>query len=259
MATWTPDPTFYPSPRMAMQAPAEKLGYVAILNVSRNKPDVLGVVDLDPKSSSYAKLIGRVDMPNAGDELHHFGWNACSSALCPYAPHPHVERRYLVVPGLRSSRIHIIDIKPNARKPKIVKVIEPEEVFARANYSRPHTIHCGPEGIYVSALGAPNGEGPGGIFMLDCETFEILGQWEMSRVPQFLHYDFWWHLGFDTLLSSEWGTPNMIENGLQPDMLLSSKYGHQMHVWDLRRRRHLQALDLGNEQQMVLEMRPAHD
>jgi len=28
---------------------------------------------------------------------------------------------------------------------------------------------------------------------------------------------------------------------------------------DLRRRRHLQALDLGNEQQMVLEMRPAHD
>src|SRR5206468_7127634 len=50
-----------------------------------------------------------------------------------------------------------------------------------------------------------------------------------------------------------------IENGLQPDLLLGSKYGHQMHVWDLRRRRHLQALDLGKEQQMVLEMRPAHN
>jgi hypothetical protein len=36
-----------------------------------------------------------------GDELHNFGWNACSSALCPWAPPPHVERRYLVVPGLR--------------------------------------------------------------------------------------------------------------------------------------------------------------
>ena len=46
---------------------------------------------------------------------------------------------------------------------------------------------------------------------------------------------------------------------MQPDLLLGGKYGHQMHVWDLRRRRHLQALDLGNEQQMVLEMRPAHD
>src|SRR5947199_10772321 len=51
----------------------------------------------------------------------------------------------------------------------------------------------------------------------------------------------------------------MIENGVQPDLLLGGKYGHQMHVWDLRRRRHLQTLDLGNEQQMVLEMRPAHD
>src|SRR5436309_108045 len=255
-----PDPTFYPSPRLAMQAPSEKYAFVAGLNPPGSKlNDALLVVDVDPDSRTYGRQVGEVTMPEFGDELHHFGWNACSSALCPYAPHPHVERRYLVVPGLRSSRIHIIDTKPNPRKPKIVKVIEPEEVFARANYSRPHTIHCGPEGIYVSALGAPNGDGPGGIFMLDCETFEILCQWEMDRGPQFLHYDFWWHLGFDTLLSSEWGTPNMIENGLQPDLLLASKYGHQIHVWDLRRRRHLQALDLGNEQQMVLEMRPAHD
>ena len=32
-----------------------------------------------------------------------------------------------------------------------------------------------------------------------------------------------------------------------------------MHVWDLRERRHQQVLDLGPEQQMVLELRPAHD
>ena len=37
-----------------------------------------------------------MDMANAGDELHHFGWNTCRSALCPDAPHPHIERRYLV-------------------------------------------------------------------------------------------------------------------------------------------------------------------
>src|SRR2546427_5267485 len=260
MPQWKPDPTFYPSPRLAMQAPRENLAYVAVFNAKKDgRPDAMTVVDLAPGSSTYGQIVGKVEMPNPGDELHHFGWNACSSALCPYAPHPHVERRYLVVPGLRSSRIHILDTRPNPRKPKVVKVIEPEEVSRRANYSRPHTIHCGPEGIYVSALGAPNGDGPGGIFMLDCETFNVLGQWEMNRGPQFLHYDFWWHLGFDTLLTSEWGTPNMIENGLQPDLLLGGKYGHQMHVWDLRRRRHLQALDLGKEQQMVLEMRPAHN
>ncbi|MDQ5819719.1 MAG: selenium-binding family protein, partial [Actinomycetota bacterium] len=32
MAIWRPDPSFYPSPRMAMQAPREKLAYVAVLN-----------------------------------------------------------------------------------------------------------------------------------------------------------------------------------------------------------------------------------
>src|SRR3989440_12624728 len=259
MATWTPDPTFYPSPRMAMQAPAEKLGYVAILNVSRNKPDVLGVVDLDPKSSSYAKLIGRVDMPNAGDELHHFGWNACSSALCPYAPHPHVERRYLVVPGLRSSRIHIIDTKPDPRQPKIVKVIEPEEVMDRAGYSRLHTVHCAPDGIYVGALGSPQGEGPGGILVLDHDSFNVLGRWEVDRGPQVLAYDFAWHLGYDTLITSEWGTPNMVEGGLNPELLLQGKYGHSLHVWDLRKRRHVHQLDAGADQQIVLEVRPAHD
>jgi len=57
--------------------------------------------------------------------------------------------------------------------------------------------------------------------------------------------DFWWHLGHDTMVTSEWGTPNMIENGLVPELLLNSKYGHQLHIWDLRRRRHLQTLDLG--------------
>ena len=260
MTLWKPDPTFYPSPRLAMEAPRERLAYVAAFNPNGNgRADKMTVVDIDSESSAYGQIVGQVEMPRAGDELHHFGWNACSSALCPYAPHPHTERRYLVVPGLRSSRIHILDTKPNPREPEIVKVIEPEEVFGRARYSRLHTIHCGPEGIYISALGAPDGGGPGGIFLLDHSSFDILGQWEVDRGPQNLAYDFWWHLTQDAMITSEWGTPNMIESGLQPDLLLSGQYGRRIHVWDLRRRRHQQALDLGEEQQLVLELRAAHD
>src|SRR6202162_1265372 len=254
------DPTFYPSPKLAGQAPAEKLAYVAALNANGGKqPDALVVVDVDPSSKKYGKVVGRVDMPNVGDELHHFGWNACSSALCPYAPHPHVERRYLIVPGLRSSRIHVIDTKPDPKKPKIVKVIEPEVVAQRTGYTPPHTIHYGPDGIYLSPLGAPSGEGPGGIFALDHYNFEPLGRWEVERGPQYFGYDFAWHLGYDIAVTSEWGTPNMIEAGVNPELLLAGKYGHSLHIWDLRKRRHLQALDLGAEQQMVLELRPAHD
>jgi selenium-binding protein 1 len=260
MPFWTPDPTFYPSARMAMHAPPERHAFLATLNPTlTGKPDALCVVDVDPGSSSYSQVVGRVEMPNAGDELHHFGWNACSSALCPYAPHPHVERRYLVVPGLRSSRIHIIDTKPDPRRPEIVKVIEPEQVMERAGYSRLHTVHCAPDGIYVGALGAPDGDGPGGILVLDHDSFDVLGRWEVDRGPQQLAYDYAWHLGQDTLLTSEWGTPKMVEGGLNPELLLQGRYGHALHVWDLRKRRHLQTLDLGAEQQMVLELRPSHD
>ncbi len=114
MGTWKPDPSFYPTAKAAMEAPPERLAYVVTLNPDGGgKPDALCAVDLDPGSSDYGQIVGRLDMPNIGDELHHFGWNACSSCLCPNAPHPHVERRYLVVPGLRSSRIHILDTKPD--------------------------------------------------------------------------------------------------------------------------------------------------
>lgn len=260
MARWTPDPTFYPSPRMAMKAPPEKLAYVAMLNSNGNgKPDAIGVVDVDPSSSQFGQMIHRVEMTRAGDELHHFGWNACSACLCPYAPHPHVERRYLIVPGIRSSRIYILDTKPDPSRPEIVKVIEPETVMERSGYSRPHTVHCGPDGIYISALGNPEGEGPGGIFLMDHESFEVLGQWEVDRGNQYLSYDFWWHLGHDTMITSEWGTPNTIENGVNAEVLLGSGYGHQLHVWDLHKRKHIKALDLGKEYQMTLELRPAHD
>ncbi len=260
MALWRPDPTFYPSAKMAMQAPSEKLAFVVLLNAGNGaKPDALGVVDVDTESSGYGRIVGQVDMPNVGDELHHFGWNACSACLCPYAPHPHVERRYLIVPGIRSSRIHIIDTKPDPRQPKVVKVIEPETLAARAGYSSPHTIHCGPEGIYASALGSTNGDGPGGIFVMDQDSFDVLGQWELDRGPQYLAYDFWWHLGYDTVVTSEWGTPKMVQDGVIPDILLKNGYGHKLHVWDLRKRRHVQELDLGPEYQMALELRPAHN
>ncbi len=259
MAQWRPDPTFYPSPRYASEAPPEELAYVVMLNPTQERPDALGVVDVKPGSASYGRLVGKTDMPTLGDEVHHFGWNACSSCLCPYAPHPHVERRYLLVPGINSSRITILDTKPDPRNPKIVKVIEPETLVKRTGYTAPHTIHCGPDGIYVSALGAANGDGPGGIFVLDHENFDIVGAWEQDRGPQYLAYDFYWHLGHDTIITSEWGTPNMVQDGLNPELLLGGKFGHALHVWDLRRRKHKQVLELGPQQQMVLELRPAHE
>jgi methanethiol oxidase len=255
-----PDPSFYPSAQLAGEAPPERLAYVALLTAGENgQRDAIGVVDTDPASASYGRLVGRAELPQGGNELHHFGWNACSSHLCGHAPNPHVERRYLVVPGTHSSRIHILDTRPDPRQPRLVKVIEAEEVMRKTGYAAPHTVHCGPDGVYVNALGAPDGNGPGGIFVLDHDSFEVKGRWEKERGPQHLAYDFWWHLGHDTMITSEWGTPNMVRDGIDPELLLGGKYGNALHVWDLTTRRHRQRIELGAEQQMVLELRPAHD
>src|SRR5215210_2343028 len=232
MARLTPDPSFYASPSDAVAAPRETHAYVVTLNTGTNgdsAPDALTVLDFEQGSTTYGQVVGRLDMPNVGDELHHFGWNACSSALCPWAAHPHVERRYLLVPGLRSSRLHVVDVKDDPKAPRLEKVIEADEIAGKTGYSRPHTIHCGPDGIYVSALGNPDGDGPGGIFLLDHDNFSVKGAWEQDRGPQELSYDVWWNIGYDTLVTSEWGTPNMVEDGVVPELLLGGKYGHQLH------------------------------
>lgn len=260
--TLRPDPTFHPSPKLAMEAEPEHLAYTALLSPDRSRPDALAVVDVDPTSATYAKVLQRVDLPNRGDELHHFGWNACSSALSPLSGHAFLQRRYLVVPGMRSSRVYIFDTQPDPADPKLVKTIEPEEIERKTGYSRPHTVHCGPEGIYISTLGGagPDGtQGPPGIFLMDCQTFDVLGRWEIDRGPQKLHYDFWWNLPRDYMVSSEWGLPPQFENGIVPEDLLANRYGHALHFWNLRERRHVQTIDLGANHQMALEVRPAHD
>ena len=58
---------------------------------------------------------------------------------------------------------------------------------------------------------------------MDADTFELKGQWEKDRGPQQFAYDFWWHLGHDTMVTSEWGTPNMVKDGVNPELLLGGK------------------------------------
>ena len=254
------DPTFYRSPRDAAAGPPEKLAYVAAFAKPADKPDAIAVVDTDPASPSYATVVGFTELPHTGDELHHFGWNACSSALCPTGDHRHGDRRYLVVPGIRSSRVYILDTKDTPTSPQVTRVLGPEELAKRAGYSRPHTVHCGPGYLYMSCLGGANGEdGPGGVALLDHATFDVTGQFERDRGDQYLAYDVWWHINDNVMVTSEWATPSMIEDGVVPELLLGRKYGHRLHFWDMQSGNHVQTVDLGDQHQMALELRPAHD
>ncbi len=261
-----PDPTFYRSPNAAVAASPEQLAYVAAYDPAGHVNDALAVLDCDPDSASYGRVVGWTELPTAGNELHHFGWNACSSALCHEGHEGHeghedqLERRFLVVPGLRSSTTYILDTRPDPRNPKLAHVIGADELAAKAGYSRPHTVHCGPGGIFMSALGGVNGDdGPGGIALIDHSTFEVIEPWERDRGAQFFAYDVWWHLRYDTVVTSEWASPSMIENGLDPADLLGRRFGHHLNFWSMSQRKLTQRIDLGDEHQMVLELRPAHD
>ena len=259
----TLDPTFYRSPADAIAGPPERLAYVAAYDPAGQVKDAMAVIDCDPSSSDYGRVVGWSELPTAGNELHHFGWNACSSALCHQGHGGHgapLERRYLIVPGIRSSRTYVLDTKPDPRNPRVVRTIEAEELASKAGYSRPHTVHCGPGGIFLFALGGANGnDGPGGVALLDHDTFDVIGAWELDRGDQFFGYDGWWHLNHDTVITSEWATPSMVENGLNPEDLLGRRFGHHLNFWSMSERKLTQRVDLGDQHQMVFEVRPAHD
>ena len=105
----------YRSPQEAMQAPAEEFLYLVCLR--DDAPDFLAVVDAEK-----GQIVHELPMPNIGDELHHFGWNRCSSAC--HGP----DRSHLIVPGFGSSRFHIVSVADDPRRPRMEKVIEPERV-----------------------------------------------------------------------------------------------------------------------------------
>lgn len=254
-------PTFYRTAADAAAAPPERLAYVAAFDRTATRPDAMSVVDVDPGSATFGRVVGWTEVPGLGNELHHFGWNACSSAL-KHEGHDMagLARRYLIVPGIRSSSLNVLDTRPDPRHPIVARVVDAADLAAKAGYSRPHTLHCGPDGVFLTCLGGADGsDGPGGIALLDHDTFDVLRRWETDRGPQFFAYDAWWHLGRNTLISSEWGTPSMLENGLVPELLLAGEYGHALHFWDLDTGVHQQRVDLGAQHQMPLELRPSHD
>src|SRR3982751_7104671 len=108
--------TLYASPADAIQSAPEDFLYLACLHEGTGvrAPDFLAVIDAED-----GRIVHETPMPNVGDELHHFGWHRFSSAC--HGP----DRSHLIVPGFRSSRIHVLDVADDPRHPRIEKVIEP--------------------------------------------------------------------------------------------------------------------------------------
>jgi selenium-binding protein 1 len=241
--------SFHASPAEALQAPPEEFLYLSCLHDGVEAPDFIAVVDAE-----RGEIVHETPMPNVGDELHHFGWNRCSSAC--HGP----DRSHLIVPGFRSSRIHVLDVAGDPRRPRIDTVIERDELVAKTGYTRPHTVHCMPGGnVVISMLGDADGNGAGGFAVLDAATFELKGRWENGGPHPLLNYDFWYQPRKNTLVSSEFGEPNAYEAGFDPADVEKGRYGRRIHFWNLEERRLESSLDLGDAGLVPLEVRWLHD
>jgi len=239
-----------------MKAPREKLLYTVALYVGTGiqKPDYLATIDADPESPTYSRVIHRCRMPGIGDELHHTGWNACSSCCHDET----MERRHLIAPGVRSSNIHILDCGDDPRAPRVHKVISGDEIRVRTNLSAPHTVHCLGSDIIVSMLGDARGNAPGGYLHLD-RNFEIVGRWENTMGDIKFGYDFWYQPRHNMMVSSEWAAPKTFLPGFDLEEVGLLKYGREIHLWDFAKRTPKQTFYLGEDGLIPLEVRFHHD
>ena len=246
----------YASPAEAMQAPREKLLYTIAIYTGTGiqKPDYLATIDNDPDSPTYSQVISRCEVPGIGDELHHMGWNACSSCFDDAS----MARKYLLVPGVRSSNIHIIDCATDPRNPTLFKVIDGADIKAKTNLSAPHTIHCLGSEIIISMLGDAQGNAPGGYLHLN-KDFKIVGRWENSMGDIKFGYDFWYQPRHNVMVSSEWGAPNTFMPGFDLEEVGHLKYGREIHFWDFEKKEPIKSMYLGEDGLIPLEVRFHHD
>lgn len=242
----------YATPEDAIHGPRETLLYVPAIVPEQDRPDYLCTVDADPTSSSYSQVIHRLPMPNVGDELHHSGWNACSSCHGDSGR----ARKYLVLPCVGSGRVYGINCaSPNERAPKLEKVVEAAEIHGKTGLGSLHTSHCLPSGdLMISCMGDPDGFAKGGFVLLD-QDFKVKGRWSDETTEY--GYDFWYQPKHNVMISTEWGAPCAFKKGFNPAEVPTS-YGDTIHFWDWQERKLVQSIKLGSAGLIPLETRFLH-
>jgi methanethiol oxidase len=209
----------------------ERFLYVATIAQSPADPDLVAVIGADPRRSDYGEIVNRIDMPNVGDELHHFGYS--------------VDQRRLIVPGLFSNRIHVFDIRGNGRR-MVLRAVN-EDLVAQSGYIVPHGVMAMHGKVLAPMIGAATDTTqPGGIVEVDDRTGEFEEHFGPGPVrdpgdlgPKYM-YDFAMAPAGNRAISTTFGPPALCGGGIEPTCL-----GDEVSVWDFRRQKVIQTADLG--------------
>jgi selenium-binding protein 1 len=219
----------------------ERFLYVATIAQSAADPDFVSVVGADPRRADFGRIVNRVDMPNAGDELHHFGYSA--------------DQERLIVPGLFSNRMHVFDVEPRSSSMRMRALNE--GLAAGSGYIVPHSvIALSPGQLLVTMIGAATATTrPGGIAVVDDKTGAFLSHFGPGPVRQAADLGPTYMYDFDALpeanrgISTAFGPPALCGGGINPACL-----GDEVAVWDLHERKVIQVANLG-AQSGALEVR----
>jgi selenium-binding protein 1 len=209
----------------------ERYLYVTTIAQSATDPDFIAVIGADSRKHDFGKIVDRVDMPNVGDELHHFG----------YSP----DQRRLIVPGLFSNRVHVFDVKGGGKKLKLRAVNE--DLVADSGYVVPHGVMAMHGMVLAPMIGAATDTTqPGGVVELDDKTGEFKRYFGPGptreagdRGPKYM-YDFAMPPGGDRAISTAFGPPALCGGGIDPTCL-----GDEVAVWDVEQEKVIQTADLG--------------
>ena len=112
-----PDPTFHASAKLAMHAPPDEAclyGADADARISRG-PSALAIVDLDPGSKSLGKIVHTVrSCPTRATSFTILAGTLAHRRCLRLQATPSWSGATLIIPGIRSSRIYVIDTKPGS-------------------------------------------------------------------------------------------------------------------------------------------------
>ncbi|CAH0584162.1 unnamed protein product [Chrysodeixis includens] len=247
----------YASPLDAFHnGPREELLYVVTVQPDPTKQDYLSTVDVDPKSPTYCQVIARTHTGSVGDELHHSGWNVCSSCY----DDPSLKRNLLILPALKSAKVFIVDVGTDPRKPTMHKVIDGSEMRS-FNCSFPHTTHCLATGeIMISTMGDKDENGKGDFVLIDSKTLKMKGSWTKGNKFAKFGYDFWYQPYHDVMFATEWGRPKNFKTGFHAeDVPNKDLYGSSLNIYKWSTHELQQVIDLGPEGIAPLEVRFLHD
>jgi methanethiol oxidase len=196
----------------------EKRMYLWTLPVGQGS-DYLSVIDVNLASSTYGRILKRIEVGSAGNEAHHMGYTD--------------DRSRIWAAALNTSRFFIFDVQTDPANPKLIRTID--DVPRLTGLSGPHTPYAIPGRMLVSMASGPDGTGPGGI-----AEFTNDGDFIASHAAPNHPYETVIKPEFNRMITSSWVPQKTFMS--PADQWDPKTFSNTMLVWDLKARKVIQEL-----------------